>query len=93
MGFVHAWFTMNQILPSLNISKLLLDAAHDAMIIYEYCGEINVLPFIDLHVKKGVNSKYKEKFTIDKDGIPICPTSHKMKSKGIEKTKYRAKFR
>jgi hypothetical protein len=93
MGFVHAWFTMKQILPSINVNNLLLDAAHDAMVIYEYCREINVLPFIDLNVKKGVNSKHKEKFIIDKDGIPICPTGHKMKSNGIEKAKYRAKFR
>ena len=35
-GFLHAFFRMKSFLPEFNISKLLLDSAHDAMPIYKY---------------------------------------------------------
>jgi len=34
-------------LPDFIVTKLLLDSAHDAMPIYEYCKQENITPFID----------------------------------------------
>ena len=46
--------------------------AHDAMPIYEYCKRENIVPFIDLNKKRGIKVKYKNDFTIGKDGVPFC---------------------
>lgn len=71
-GFLHAFFRMKSFLPEFNISKLLLDSAHDAMPIYKYCKQNGIIPFIDLNEKRGVKVKYKDDFTIGKDGVPVC---------------------
>ena len=92
-GFVHTWFTMHQMMPELSVKKLLLDAAHDAMPIYEYCRKNHITPFIDLNNKGNVKLPYKNDFTIGTDGIPICRAGRKMNRDGVEKAKYRAKFR
>lgn len=44
---------MKQFLPKANITKLLLDSAHDAMAYYEYCRDNGIMPFIDLNGKDG----------------------------------------
>ena len=36
-GFLYNWFSMKQMLPEVNVTKLILDSAHDAMPYYEYC--------------------------------------------------------
>lgn len=77
-GFVRAWFTMRRPLPELTVKKLLLDAAHDAMPIYEYCRKNHITPFIDLNNKGNVKLPYKDDFTIGTDAIPICRAGHKM---------------
>ena len=92
-GFIHAWFAMKKVLPDISVRKLLLDSAHDAMPIYEYCKKNKITPFIDLNEKRGLKLKYKDNFTIEKDGIPICRAGLKMKSDGFERKKYRAKYR
>lgn len=92
-GFLHTWFTMKAFLPEYSISKLLLDSAHDAMPIYKYCRRNNITPFIDLNEKRGINVKYKDDFYIGKDGIPICKAGLKMHHDGVEKKKFRIKFR
>lgn len=38
---------------------------------YRYCRENGIQPFIDLNKKRGISMKYKDDFTIAKDGIPI----------------------
>ena len=38
-GFWHNFFSMKQFLPQANVTKLLLDSAHDAMAYYQYCSE------------------------------------------------------
>ena len=93
IGFLHAWFTMGAFLPEFAAKKLLLDSAHDAMPIYEYCRKERIAPFIDLNDKRGAKIKYKEDFTIGTDGIPVCKAGLKMRRDGVERAKYRAKFR
>lgn len=92
-GFLHAWFTMKAFLPEFKVEKLLLDSAHDAMPIYEYCRKEGITPFIDLNKKRGIKTKYKNDFTIGKDGVPVCMAGLKMNHDGVEKSKHRTKFR
>lgn len=42
---------MKSFLPEFNISKVLLDSAHDAMPYYQYFKRVNIKPFIDLTEK------------------------------------------
>lgn len=52
-GFLYNWFSMKQVLPQANVTKLILDSAHDAMPYYEYCKANGITPFIDLNGKGG----------------------------------------
>lgn len=92
-GFLHCFFTMKTFLPEYKVSKLLLDSAHDAMPIYEYCRKHHIQPFIDLNEKRGVKVKYKDDFTIGADGIPVCMAGLRMRHDGVELSKHRSKFR
>lgn len=92
-GFLHCFFTMKSFLPQYMISKLLLDPAHDALPIYQYCCRQNIVPFIALNEKRGVKLKYKNDFTIGPDDIPVCLAGLKMHHDGVETAKSRSKFR
>lgn len=69
------------------------DSAHDAMPYYQYFKRENITPFIDLNGKGGRPPVYKNDFTIDKDGVPICPCDFRMRRDGIEVAKGRMKFK
>lgn len=69
------------------------DSAHDAMPYYQYFKSENITPFIDLNGKGGRPPVYKNDFTIDKDGVPICPCGFRMRRDGIEVAKGRMKFK
>jgi hypothetical protein len=92
-AFVYSLFFMMAFLPEFKISKLLLDSAHDAMSVYEFCRNNNIVPFIDLNEKRGVKLKYKDDFVVGADGIPVCLAGLKMRRDGSEPKKYRLKFR
>ncbi len=92
-GFLYNWFSMKQFLPEVNVTKLILDSAHDAMPYYEYCKTNGITPFIDLNWKCGRPPVYKDDITIGSDGIPLCPKGHKMKLAAIEPKKGRVKYR
>ena len=49
LSFLHSFFTMKAYLPEFRIEKLLLDSAHDAYAVYEYCRRETITPFIDLN--------------------------------------------
>mgnify|MGYP000161119014 FL=1 len=66
-----------------------LDSAHDAMSYYLYCRKNDIQPFIDLNEKRGISKKYKDDFTIGKDGVPICKAGRKMNHDGSEPSKTR----
>ena len=72
-GFLYAWFSMRQFLPEANVTKLLLDSAHDAMAYYTYCAANDIVPFIDLNSKGGRPPVYKDDISINSNGIPLCP--------------------
>jgi len=92
-GFLHTFFRMKSFLPRFHVTKLLLDSAHDALPYYQYCRRNGIVPFIDLNVKRGIKVKYKDDFTIGKDGVPICLAGRRMHHDGTEPSKHRIKFR
>lgn len=92
-SFPETYFRMKSFLPDFAVSKWLLDAAHDAMPYYLYCRQNGILPFINLNEKRGVKVKYKDDFTIGKDGVPVCKAGRKMNHDGSEPSKARLKFR
>lgn len=92
-GFLYCWYSMKQFLPDFNVTKLLLDSAHDAMPYYEYCRDHDIQPFIDLNNKRGKPPVYKDDFTLDSDGVPICREGHRMRRDGTEPDKGRTKFK
>ena len=92
-GFLHAFFRMKAFLPDYKAAKVILDSAHDAMPFYQYFKREGITPFIDLNGKGGRPPVYKNDFTIDKDGVPICPAGHRMRRDGIETAKGRMKFK
>jgi hypothetical protein len=93
LSFLHSFFTMKAYLPGFNIEKLLLDAAHDSIALYDYCKRKGITPFIDLNPGNTGNLKYKDDFTIDEDGVPICKIGLRMRRDGNEPAKHRAKYR
>ena len=92
-GFLYNWFSMQQYLPDAHVTKLLLDSAHDAMAYYEYCRDHGIRPFIDLNDKCGRPPVYKDDFTIDHDGVPVCKEGLRMRRDGTETAKGRTKFK
>ena len=93
LSFLHSFFTMKAYLPEFRIEKLLLDSAHDAYAVYEYCRKENIAPFIDLNPGHTSHFTYKDDFTIDDDGVPICKLGLRMHKDGYEAAKHRAKYR
>lgn len=63
------------------------------MPLYKYFKQKGITPFIDLNEKRGIKVKYKDNFTIGKDGVPVCKAGLKMHHDGVEKNKHRIKFR
>lgn len=57
------------------------------------CSENGIQPFIDLNEKRGISMKYKDDFTIGKDGVPVCKAGRKMNHDGSKPSKARLKFR
>ena len=92
-GFLYNWYSMKQFLPEANVRKLLLDSAHDAMAYYEYCRSHGITPFIDLNGKGGRPPVYKNDFTINDDGVPVCRAGYAMRRDGTESAKGRTKFK
>ena len=93
LSFLHSFFTMKAYLPQFRIEKLLLDSAHDAYAVYDYCGRKTITPFIDLNPGHTGYFTYKDDFTIGKDGVPVCKLGLRMHKDGYEAAKHRAKYR
>lgn len=93
IGFIYTYFPMRRLLPDFHPEKIILDSAHDAMPFYRYFKHEGITPFIDLNEKRGIKQKYKDDFTIGKDGVPICKAGIKMHHDGKEIAKHRLKYR
>ena len=84
LSFLHSFFTMKAYLPEFRIEKLLLASAHDAYAVYEYCCREKITPFIDLNPGHTGHFTYKNDFTIDDDGVPVCKLGLRMHKDGYE---------
>ncbi len=93
LSFLHSFFTMKAYLPKFRIEKLLPDSAHDAYAVYDYCRREHIVPFIDLNPGHTGYFTYKDDFTIDDDGVPVCKMGLRMHKDGYEAAKHRAKYR
>lgn len=93
LSFLHTFFSMKSYLSVFHIEKLLLDVAHDAYPLYEYCKTNGIAPFIDLNLGHAGHFKYKDDFTIDEDGVPVCKLGLRMHYDRVEKAKHRVKYR
>lgn len=93
LSFLHTFFSMKSYLPEFNVEKMLLDSAMDAYSLYEYCRKENIIPFIDLKKTKVNGTSYKNDFTLDFDGVPLCKMGLRMNHDSFEKAKHRVKFR
>lgn len=78
--------------PEYTWDRVLLDAAHDAMAIYEYLRSRQVTPFIDMNQRNTGNKKYKDDITISRNGVPICKKGLEMKDRGYERARGRRKY-
>jgi hypothetical protein len=72
LSLLHTFFSMKSYLPEFKIEKMLLNSAMDAFPVYDYCREQGITPFIDFKKTNNGNFKYKDDFTLDKAGVPIC---------------------
>lgn len=93
LSFLHSFFTMKTWLPEYKVAKLLLDSAHDADAVYRYCNQQGISHFIDINKGNTGNRIYKDTFTLNENGVPICKKGLKMHSNGIEHTRKRHKYR
>ncbi len=93
LSFLHSFFTLKTYLPQFHIEKLRLDSAHDAYPVYDYGKRKNISPFIDLNLGHTGHFTYKDDFTIDDNGVPVCRMGLHMQKDGYETAKHRAKFR
>jgi hypothetical protein len=92
-GFIYSFFNMKHLLPDVVVNKLLLDSAHDALPLYQYCQTASITPFIDLNQKRGISLQLQDDFTIGKDGVPVCKIGLKMRRDGVDRHHQRLKFR
>lgn len=92
-GLCYTYASMTAFLKELHVSEVLLDSAHDVMAIYLFCQEMSITPIIDLNERNGVNFKYKDKYTIGRDGVPVCEAGLKLIRDGSEKKRMRTKYR
>lgn len=92
-AFCYTYASMKAFLRDINVSEILLDSAHDAMAIYRLCIENSINPIIDLNERNAASFKYRDNFTVGKDGIPVCEAGLKMCRDGYEQSRMRIKYR
>ena len=79
--------------PSIKISGLCLDSAHDNYPTYELCREWDINPFIDLNSNRGRPETIPKRLNIDKDGTPMCNAGFRMIYWGYSPSRHDCKWR
>ena len=92
-AFCHTFASMKAFLTEINVSEILLDSAHDAMAVYRLCLDNSINPIIDLNERNASGFKYRDNFTVGKDGVPVCRAGLKMCRDGCERNRMRIKYR
>ena len=62
------------------------------MLYYQYFKRVGIILFIDLNGNGRKSPVYKNAFTIDTYGVPLCPCGHRMLCDGPKVAKGRIKF-
>jgi hypothetical protein len=75
------------------VNRILLDAAHDAIAIYQLFSHHNVEPIIDLNPHNATTTPLAGDFTLSPDGIPCCSAGVPMKPNGFDHQKNCHKWR
>jgi hypothetical protein len=75
------------------VNRILLDAAHDAIAIYQLFDHHNVEPIIDLNCHNSTNTPLAGGFTLSSDGVPTCSAGILMKTNGFDHEKGCHKWR
>ena len=84
-GLCHTYAVMKAFIKDANITEALLDSAHDAMAIYEYCNDNSIASIIRLNERNGVNLKAIQRLLHSwKRRHSVCQAGLKL-FRGIEK--------
>jgi len=75
------------------VNRILLDAAHDAIAIYQLFDHHNVEPIIDLNCHNTTNTPLAGYFTLSPNGIFLCSAGIAMKPNGFDHVKKCHKWR
>lgn len=75
------------------ISRIILDAAHDAMGIYLLLKHKNIEAIIDLSPRTTATLELSGDIKLSPDGIPVCSAGIKMRHNGFDHAKERHKWR
>ena len=78
--------------PEWKFGEGILDSAFDAFPIYEMLEHYDVSAVIDLNPRRSKQFTYKE-MDINLDGVPVCPIGRNMVNWGVDKKRYRRKWR
>ncbi|KRG12979.1 hypothetical protein ACA29_09775 [Lederbergia galactosidilytica] len=92
MLFVSTFHELKHWYPNWKFSEAILDSALDAYPIYEMLERYDISAVIDLNPRRTKQFKYNQ-MDIDLDGCPVCPIGRKMIDWGIDKQRYRRKWR
>lgn len=93
VSFVLSSVEFSQRFTLGTFDKILLDAAHDAEVIYQLIDHQNQEPIIDLNKRGKKSIDAGSGIQISPEGIPICPKGDKMKPNGFDKSQNRQKWR
>src|SRR5690606_34477807 len=92
LSFVVSTVEFSQRFTLGTVDKMLLDAAHDAIVIYALLARQDIQPFIALNVRTTKNLETDSDIRISPKGVPICPAGLEMKRNGFEPPRKRFKW-
>jgi len=90
--FVSTYHELLHWYSDWNFSEVILDSALDAYPIYEMLEQYDISAIIDLNPRRSKQFIYNE-MDINLDGVPVCPIGRKMLDWGVDKKRYRRKWR
>ncbi|WP_339063843.1 hypothetical protein [Tepidibacillus marianensis] len=69
-----------------------MDSAHEALPIYKLLEQYDISAIIDLNPRRSKQFTYNE-MNINLEGVPVCPIGQQMVDWGVDKKRYRRKWR
>jgi len=69
------------------VTRILLDAAHDAAGIYHLLASHSVEPLIDLNKRSSKTISLSNGFSLSPEGVPLCPKQIPMRLNGFDRSK------